>query len=271
MFRACMFLSVLFFAPVFVFAADESASSAPDAAKLEQQIKQAAGIIDRVNSSGETGKDVMSAASMATTGLGVGQAVAGLAEQKSDAVAARDMAAHTSAFYCNVAGADKSIAYGAVFDTSPPPMDMAQLESEYIALAQSLKSDKEMLGLAPGIESQEITVADDLYAYGESPARTNIFSTAAERAGSNESADKIKSGAIMAAAGVALGMVSNLDIKLGGNRQSRGINLGRPNSKPTAPEVNQVIVRETRPPEQISDDNTNELCKEFPDEPECKT
>ena len=100
---------------------------------------------------------VLTAATMAATGLGGMELAMGLAEQKADEAAEQDMAAYLATFRCSYAPG-KSVKGG------PDPIELPggndtvflNLRNEYMTLAASLKERKESLGKKPGLESEEI-------------------------------------------------------------------------------------------------------------------
>ena len=94
---------------------------------------------------------------MAATGLGGMELAMGLAEQRADEEAARDMAAYLETFRCSY-GNGHSVKAGLEPIELPGGNDgeLMNLRNEYVNLAASLKERKESLGMKPGIESEEI-------------------------------------------------------------------------------------------------------------------
>ncbi|MBQ7185835.1 MAG: hypothetical protein IJR92_03455, partial [Alphaproteobacteria bacterium] len=103
----------------------------------------------------DTAHNIVSGASTAMTGIGMMQAVQGFSEQKSDAAAESDMAAHIATFKCNY---DKgpTFKYSTEEIIIPGGDELLKYYTEYKTLADQLKGTKATLNLAPGIESQVV-------------------------------------------------------------------------------------------------------------------
>lgn len=99
----------------------------------------------------------LTALTVAATGIGGMELARGLAEQKADKDAERDMEAYMATFRCEY-GNGKSVKGGTTEIELPGGNDpeMMKLRNEYFALAQSLKERKEALGIKPGIESEVV-------------------------------------------------------------------------------------------------------------------
>ena len=99
--------------------------------------------------------NIVSGASTAMTGIGMMQAVQGFSEQKSDAAAESDMAAHIATFKCNY---DKgpTFKYSTKEIIIPGGDELLKYYTEYKTLADQLKETKAALNLTPGIESQVV-------------------------------------------------------------------------------------------------------------------
>lgn len=99
----------------------------------------------------------LTALTVAATGIGGMELAQGLAEQKADKDAERDMEAYMATFRCEY-GNGKSVKGGTTEIELPGGNDpeMMKLRNEYFALAQSLKERKEALGIKPGIESEVV-------------------------------------------------------------------------------------------------------------------
>lgn len=93
----------------------------------------------------------------AATGIGGMELAQGLAEQKADKDAERDMKAYMATFRCEY-GNGKSVKSGTTEIELPGGNDqeMLKLRNEYFALAKSLKELKESLGMKSGIENEII-------------------------------------------------------------------------------------------------------------------
>ena len=103
------------------------------------------------------GNKLLTAATVAATGLGMMELMMGKAEQKADADAEQDMAAYMATMRCTYAGG-KSVKAGPEEVELPGGNDgkLMSYRSEYIALAKSLKERKTAMDMLPGIESEEI-------------------------------------------------------------------------------------------------------------------
>ena len=167
------------------------------------------------------GNKLLTAATVAATGLGMMELMMGKAEQKADADAEQDMAAYMATMRCTYAGG-KSVKAGPEEIELPGGNDgnLMKYRSEYIALAKSLKERKTAMDMLPGIESEEILDKAEMGLYDdenkgiESGTYASLYRA---KQGSEEDqkkidADKAKSekrvkyGAIAAAGGTALGI-----------------------------------------------------------------
>ncbi|MBO5705043.1 MAG: hypothetical protein J6R99_03435, partial [Alphaproteobacteria bacterium] len=101
-----------------------------------------------------TANKMLTAATMAATGIGGMQLAQGLAEQKADAEAEAAMKAYLATFTCEYGGG--RIAGGTQNVELPGTNLLTPLIMEYKELAADLKARKEALGMAPGIESEVV-------------------------------------------------------------------------------------------------------------------
>lgn len=149
----------------------------------------------------------------AATGIGGMQLGAGLAAAAADADAERDMNAWLGTFRCDY-GAGLNIVGGETNVSLPGANLLLPLINEYKTLASDLKIRKESLGITPGIESVEILDAANANLYdNEAIGKTeNAFETVAERVASGDAEQQIQTGAIIAGAGAAGGIIGNLII-----------------------------------------------------------
>lgn len=149
----------------------------------------------------------------AATGIGGMQLGAGLAATAADADAERDMNAWLGTFRCDY-GAGLNIVGGETNVSLPGANLLLPLINEYKTLASDLKIRKESLGMTPGIESVEILDAANANLYdNEAIGKTeNAFETVAERVASGDAEQQIQTGAIIAGAGAAGGIIGNLII-----------------------------------------------------------
>ena len=171
-----------------------------------------------------TANKLLGAASMGSMGIGGMQIASALAEQKADTAAEQGMSAYLATFKCsygqgiNIQGGENNI-------TLPGANILLPIYNEYITLASDLKSKKESLGLSPGIESEIIQDAATSGLYdNKSLGITNTAFTSVSRALMNENsedaaewaaqkadtASQLKTGAIVAGVGAAVGIVGNI-------------------------------------------------------------
>lgn len=156
---------------------------------------------------------LLGGATMGATGIGGQMLASGLAEQSADDAAAMDMNAYLATFKCDY-GMGLNINGGETDITLPGANILLPLRNEYIELATRLRQAKESLGLPLGIESVEILDPTDANLYDNAAVGVTDYAldTAAERAASTETDEKIKTGAITAGVGAAAGLVGNLII-----------------------------------------------------------
>lgn len=160
-------------------------------------------------------------ASMGAMGIGGMQVASALAEQSADDAAELDMTAYLATFRCDY-GAGQNIRGGETNITLPGANILLPLYNEYTTLAADLKSRKESLGMAPGIESETILdatlydnesigIADGAYTSLSralsNPTGADAAEWAAQRA---ETAEQLKTGAIVAGVGAAVGIAGNI-------------------------------------------------------------
>ena len=156
---------------------------------------------------------MLGGATMGATGIGGQMLASGLAEQAADDAAAMDMNAYLATFKCDY-GMGLNINGGETNITLPGANILLPLRNEYIELATRLRQAKESLGLPLGIESVEILDPTDANLYDNAAVGVTDYAldTAAERAASTETDEKIQTGAITAGVGAAAGLVGNLII-----------------------------------------------------------
>lgn len=97
-------------------------------------------------------------------GLGAMQMASGMAEQNADAIAEEEMRAYLATFTCRY-GNGLSVRGGETNIETPTSPDLSSLYNEYVSLANSIKTRKSALEMAPGIESELIlsSASTDLY------------------------------------------------------------------------------------------------------------
>ena len=98
---------------------------------------------------------LLSGLTMAATGIGGQMLASGMAEQRADEAAERDMRAYLATFRCDY-GQGRNIVGGETNIQLPGANELMQYTTEYKQLAASLKSAKEALGMMPGIESETV-------------------------------------------------------------------------------------------------------------------
>lgn len=100
---------------------------------------------------------MLTAATMAATGIGGMMLAQGLAEQKADKDAEQDMSAYLATFQCKIGNKGAKTYVGGTKNIETPGANqLIDLYTEYAALATSLKERKELLGMKPGIESEVV-------------------------------------------------------------------------------------------------------------------
>lgn len=170
----------------------------------------------------------LTAAAIGATGYGVSQLLEGKAEESADEAAERDMKAHLATFQCDY-GEGRNIKGGEKEVVLPGANVLTPLYTEYKTLAAELKTTKEALGLAPGIESEKIldkatTGLYDNKSIGKtggafvsvSDALTgDAAAGAAWDAQKSAAAQKVQTGMIAAGAGIAAGAIGNMLINGG--------------------------------------------------------
>jgi flagellar motor protein MotB len=193
----------------------------------------------------------LGAISTGATSIGAMNAMSGLAEQRADTAAERDMRAYLASFRCEY-GAGSNIHGGETDIMLPGGNDLAALWMDYVTLANQLKETKESLGIRAGIESEIIIdkANSGLYdnaAVGKvgggytSLARALMDPTGADAAAwaqqTAAAKEKTKTGMITAAVGIGIGIVGNLVI----NGLSRGFkklehDINNPPEKQSCPD-----------------------------------
>ena len=158
-------------------------------------------------------------------GIGGMMIASGIAEQQADKDAQIDMQAYLATFRCD-AGTGQQWKGGET-NIELPVADLTALKTEYVTLADSIKSLKEQLGMQPGIESDTITDSANMGLYDNVAATpvdgvyTSIAnaildensSDATEWAEQKEKTEtKIKTGTTVGVTGVGGAMIGNMVI-----------------------------------------------------------
>ena len=168
---------------------------------------------------------ILGAAAIGAGGIGGMMLASGLSEQQSDKDAENAMRAYLAIFTCKYG--DKRVSGGATDIELPGGNELINLYSEYVALANDLKSRKAALGIKPGIESESILYGATSGLYDDiSDGKTSGVYTSLSRALSDsdgedaaawavqkaESEKKVKTGSTVGGVGVAGGAIGNLII-----------------------------------------------------------
>lgn len=178
---------------------------------------------------------LIGAAGIGATGIGASQALSALAEQRADQNAEDDMRAYLATIKCDY-GMGKNISGGETGIELPGGNELAQYVTQYKTLAADLKVRKTALGLAPGIESETIIDAADTGLYDNAAtgktdgAFTSLSRALGDKTGADaqawaqqkaDTANKLKTGAIVAGIGVMGGTIANQTVNSGTNKQNK--------------------------------------------------
>ena len=166
---------------------------------------------------------LLTGASTAATGIGAMQAASAIAEQRADRNAERDMRQYITTMQCEY-GDGKIINLGNTDVTLPGGNELLEYYSEYKSLADNLKTTKSALGLRSGIESEVLydRAQSGLYQYATAERGTggeiSLYRVLTDTEGADaarwaeqkeSTAKQLKTGAIVAAAGIATGIIGN--------------------------------------------------------------
>ena len=160
----------------------------------------------------------------AAVGLGSMQLAQGLAEKQADSAANKDMNAYIASMYCLIGNDYKSsrVELNEKVNIPQPTREFTNNRSEYLSLANELKTLKSALGLKAGIESE--VVVDDLGLYQNtnkgitdgayaSRYRANAQNDEDDKAELKKESKTTKTrmivGGVVAGAGMLAGMVGN--------------------------------------------------------------
>ena len=168
---------------------------------------------------------ILSGATMAATGIGGMQLASGLSEQQSDKDAENAMRAYLATFTCKYG--DNRVSGGKTDVELPGGNELIGLYSEYVALANDLKTRKAALGIKPGIESEPILdsatggLYDDAGLESRPGAYTSLSRALSDPNGADaaawavqkeESAKQVTTGTTVGGVGAAGGAIGNLII-----------------------------------------------------------
>ena len=171
------------------------------------------------------GNRMLTAATVAATGIGAMELAQGLSEQRADKAAAEDMAAYIATFRCDYGGG-KSVKAGPDEIELPGGNNQTLMNyrAEYFALANDLKDRKTALNIKPGIESEAILDKTQLGLYDDentgitSGAEASLYRAQMLKSESDQSKldeasstsqKRVNGGAIALGAGVVGGIVGN--------------------------------------------------------------
>lgn len=200
--------------------------------KIDELTKNAQAMRDKEQS---TENKLLGAAGIGATGIGGMQIMSAMAEQSADQDAETAMRAYLATFHCNYGGG-MNVAGGETDVELPGGNELVGLYSEYVNLANDLKVRKAALGLRPGIESETIldSATSGLYddvAIGKTSgayaslaramADPNGADAAAWAAQKSETADKLKTGAIVAGIGAIGSLAGNLALNSGDAKKEK--------------------------------------------------
>ncbi len=173
-----------------------------------------------------TENKLLGAIGIGATGIGGMQLASALAEQSADADALTDMTAYLETFKCTY-GNNASVSGGTANIETPGGNSLLPLYTEYVSLANDLKLRKNMLGMSAGIESQAIlsNANGNLYNNDTTDKTTGAYASLARALADptgadaqklnqqqTETADKLKTGAIVAGVGAIGSLAGNLII-----------------------------------------------------------
>ncbi len=199
-------------------------SPSPDPKESEEKFKSAQDALTKAkeaeNSWANRG---VTAASSAMTGLGGMAAASAIAEQRADAEAEKQMRAYIETMKCEY-GNGQNVKLGNEEITLPGGNELLDYYTEYKQLADNLKATKSALGLRSGIESEVLydRAQSGLYQYASigktGGAETSLYRALTDKESEDasawaeqkeKSAKQLKTGALVAAAGVATGVIGN--------------------------------------------------------------
>ncbi len=207
-------------------------SEADSQARISELRENAQKMRDKEQS---TENKLISATGIGATGIGASQALSALSEQRADDRAEDDMRAYLATIKCDY-GMGKNISGGETGIELPGGNELAQYVTQYKTLAADLKVRKTALGLAPGIESETIIDAADTGLYDNAAtgktdgAFTSLSRALGDETGADaqawaqqkaDTANKLKTGAIVAGIGVMGGTIANQTVNSGTNKQNK--------------------------------------------------
>ena len=201
-----------------------SSESAKKEIPTDEEIKELRAKADAAHErETSTANKMLGAAGIGATGVGGMMLMQGMAEKSADGDAEQQMRAYLATFNCQYGDGR---AQGGETDVELPGANaLIPLYSEYVTLANSVKSMKSELGLKPGIESESILdsatsgLYDDVSIGKTSGAFTSLARALMDPDGADAKAwaqetektsQNIKTGAITAGAGAGVGLVGHI-------------------------------------------------------------
>lgn len=185
-----------------------------------------------------TANKLIGAAGIGATGIGGMMLASGLAEQSADTDAETAMRAYLETFYCKIGENGSSIKGGTRGAIVPGGNEIINLYSEYVNLANSLKTRKSALNMLPGIESEAILdsatsgLYDDVYTGKTGGAYASLARAMQNPNGADanawaeqkqKSSDDVTAGAITAGIGAAGSLIANLAVNVDTNKDNEKI------------------------------------------------
>jgi hypothetical protein len=167
-----------------------------------------------------TANKLLGGLTMAATGIGGMQLAQGLAEKNADEAASEEMKKYLATIKCGVSGA-RNVSYNEVSKTPAETREFSDLRLKYLDVAKKMKSAKENLGMAPGIESELLADTSNLYDNSgtDTDGIAHNFDTATERADDGSGKKRALIGGAIAGVGVIGGAVGN---KIINNQSDKG-------------------------------------------------
>lgn len=220
----------------------------------------------------------------------------GLSEKQVDSEAYRDIESYEQSIHCTFSENYPTVLYGK--NTFLPSDErLIKLRQEYINLVYAIKEQKDLLNQDFNLEDWLPSDAENLYTTNEhNNAKKQFFETAKDRIKKDESDKKIESGIKLLLANIATNTISGSQPNKNNNKTVNNKKTGNTNTqkKEISPDKKQdKAPKKTEPNQQknvaakhnkanktnskqseqnqvlVTQDSTEELCEEFPEEPEC--
>lgn len=186
---------------------------------------------------------LLTAATTAATGIGGMELAQGLAEQRADKTAEQSMTNYIATMRCKYGDTQVKAGLEEIELPGGNNSEMAKYRTEYFALATDLKERKTALGMAPGIENEEILDKSKMGLYTQenigindgayaSLYRAQMYNSESDKAKINEakesSENRVTIGATAAGIGVVGGIIGD---RLINNEATERIARASKNSK----------------------------------------